>query len=153
MVKKIVVKMPHKSTIEVSEHSLTIRRKGLISAATHGLKGDKTIPFKNITAVQLKKPGMNNGYIQFSILGGNEGKGGYTEAISDENTVMFLSRKTYKQMVELKETIESYIYSGGNTNPSSPVSTADEIIKLKQLLDDGIITNKEFDKKKKELLG
>lgn len=32
-------------------------------------------------------------------------------------------------------------------------SSADEIIKFKKLLDDGIITQEEFDKKKKQLLG
>lgn len=33
------------------------------------------------------------------------------------------------------------------------VSAADELIKFKGLLDQGVITQEEFDKKKKELLG
>lgn len=37
--------------------------------------------------------------------------------------------------------------------PSSQTSSADEIRKYKALLDDGIITQEEFDTKKKELLG
>ncbi|OAM29049.1 MULTISPECIES: PH domain-containing protein [Eikenella] len=36
---------------------------------------------------------------------------------------------------------------------SSHLSTADEILKFKNLLDQGILTQEEFDKKKKELLG
>lgn len=36
---------------------------------------------------------------------------------------------------------------------SSPISTADELRKFKELLDDGIITQEEFDAKKKDLLG
>lgn len=35
----------------------------------------------------------------------------------------------------------------------STISVADEIVKLKKLLDDGIITIEEFNAKKKELLG
>lgn len=35
----------------------------------------------------------------------------------------------------------------------SPVSPTDEIRKYKELLDDGIITQDDFDKKKKQLLG
>jgi len=37
--------------------------------------------------------------------------------------------------------------------PPTTVSSADEIMKFKQLLDSGIITQEEFDTKKKELLG
>ena len=36
---------------------------------------------------------------------------------------------------------------------SPQLSTADEILKFKKLLDQGILTQEEFDKKKKELLG
>lgn len=39
------------------------------------------------------------------------------------------------------------------TEPQSTVSVADEILKFKHLLDDGIITQDEFDSKKKQLLG
>ena len=43
-----------------------------------------------------------------------------------------------------------------NNNPTrvvQQVSAADEILKYKQLLDAGVITQEEFDKKKAELLG
>lgn len=54
--------------------------------------------------------------------------------------------------------IESYINQARNkSNSSAPatnqVSAADEILKFKNLLDQGIINQEEFDKKKKELLG
>ena len=54
--------------------------------------------------------------------------------------------------------IERYINQAKN-NASSPaptinqISAADEILKFKNLLDQGIINQEEFDKKKKELLG
>ena len=44
--------------------------------------------------------------------------------------------------------------SAENTQPSAPViSSADELKKFKELLDSGIITQEEFDAKKKQLLG
>jgi hypothetical protein len=39
-----------------------------------------------------------------------------------------------------------------STTPAASTSTADEIIKLKKLLDDGVITKEEFDKQKTKLL-
>lgn len=36
---------------------------------------------------------------------------------------------------------------------SSEASSADEIMKFKELLDSGVITQEEFDAKKKEILG
>ena len=50
----------------------------------------------------------------------------------------------YKAFTEYKEK--------GENNDSS-VSAADEIVKFKKLLDDGIISQEEFDAKKKQLLG
>ena len=40
-----------------------------------------------------------------------------------------------------------------NTQPQAPVSGADELMKFKNLLDMGVITQEEFDAKKKQLLG
>ena len=42
--------------------------------------------------------------------------------------------------------------ANGASNPVAPISIADEITKFKKLLDDGVITQEEFDKKKKQLL-
>ena len=36
------------------------------------LRGDKTIPYGSIVAVQLKKAGMTAGYIQLTLKGGSE---------------------------------------------------------------------------------
>ena len=43
--------------------------------------------------------------------------------------------------------------SSSNTTPQATVSAADEIKKFKELLDMGVITQEEFDAKKKQLLG
>lgn len=155
MEKEYYVKSPNKAIIKVTNNALSITRKGVMSGLTHGLKGEKSIPLKNITAVQLKKPGFNNGYIQFGLLGGNESKGGILDAAQDENTIMF-TRKYYPEMVELKEIIESYIFSEttNTTIVNAPVekTSVEQVKELKELLDMDIITQEEFDRKKNELL-
>ena len=104
MEKEILIKSPGKTLIKVTDDSISIIRKGFINLVNQGIKGEKTIPFKNISAVQLKKPGMSNGYIQFTLLGGNESRGGILAATKDENTVMF-TKKYWNEMENLKRQI------------------------------------------------
>lgn len=151
MDKTYYLKHGGKTYIDLNDFGITIRRKGMLNAMNQGLKGDKTIPFTSIAAVQLKKPGLTNGYIQFSVLGGNESRGGVLAATQDENTVMFAGKKEYAEMTELKNIVEEKIRLASSS--SSSVSTADELRKFKELLEDGILTQEEFDAKKKDLLG
>lgn len=154
MKREIYIKNPGKTLITVREESLTISRKGMLNTINHGVKGEKTIPFKNITAIQLKKPGMTNGYIQFTLLGGNESRGGVFAATADENTLMF-SKKYWDEMVKLKNFIESQqsqLNSQNVINNITEKSVAEQIMEFKELLDLEIITEEEFDKKKQELL-
>src|SRR3981189_1275877 len=76
-------------SLELLEDRLIIRRTMLLGTFLHGLKGDKTIPYSAITAVQYKRPFGINGYIQFTLGGGNESKKGYMDATKDENTLFF----------------------------------------------------------------
>ena len=151
MKREIVIKSPGKTIIKLNNESLTICRKGLLNLSNMGLKGDKTISFRNISAIQLKKPGLTNGYIQFTILGGMESRAGIFAATKDENTVMF-SRKYYTDMLNLKKFIEYQQKSIFDNTSSVQISPADEVLKLKDLLDKNIITLEEFELKKKELL-
>lgn len=152
MEKEILIKSPGKTLIKVTDDSISIIRKGFINLVNQGIKGEKTIPFKNISAVQLKKPGMSNGYIQFTLLGGNESRGGILAATKDENTVMF-TKKNWNEMENLKKYIEKQQSILDNNSKETQISSADEIKKYKELLDEGIINQEEFDFKKKELLG
>jgi hypothetical protein len=76
--------------LTVSKDKLSIEPKGLLGFANHGLKGKKTIFFKNLSGIQHKRASwLTNGYIQFSFMGGTESKGGLLSAVKDENTFMF----------------------------------------------------------------
>ena len=139
--------------LEVFEDKLTIKRKGVGSFFIHGIKGEKTLFFQNITAIQFKKASLlTSGYMQLSLPGSNESKGGIFAAVKDENTFVFKGERANELMEEVKSYIEQK-RMGINKKPSSQISIADEIRKFKELLDDAVLTQEEFDKKKQELLG
>lgn len=57
-------------------------------------KGVKRIPLSSVTAVQIKPAGaLVNGFIQFTIPGGNERRSGFgaqtRDAAGDENSIIF----------------------------------------------------------------
>ena len=128
---------------------LEIRRKGVGSLFLQGLKGTKTIQLGNVSAVQLKKAGLTNGYLQVSFLGGQESKGGIFSATKDENTVMF--KKSQQPSFEnAQAAIQERISRQGE---SATVGVAEEIEKFARLRDSGVLTAEEFEAKKRQLLG
>lgn len=135
--------------IELYQDKIVIKRKGFISKLTQGFtKGEKSIYLNQISGIQLKPGGMiTNGYIQFTISGGKESTKGLAKATQDENTVMF-AKKENGAVEKLKSEIER-LKQLPNIHTTS---AADEIRKYKQLFDDGIISEEEFNAKKKGLL-
>ena len=143
--------------LSIHADCIVIKHKGIINALAMGIKGDKTVYYEDITAVQFKQAGITAGHIQFSIRGGNESRGGVLAAAGDENTITVANSKNAeaqsvvdyinKKLKELKQ----------RKNAVAPIvqqaSAADELKKFKELLDMGIITQEEFDAKKKQLLG
>lgn len=119
-----------------------------------GLSGNKTIPMKSIQSVQFKEAGsIVNGFIQLGILGGVESAGGILSATEDENTIFF--KKAENAIAkQVKEFIENKIYSDSPSQVivTQNVSTADELIKLSELQDKGIISKEEFEAQKVKLL-
>jgi hypothetical protein len=136
-------------TLTITSTGVVIKRGKLGMLLAGGtLKGEKTIPFKSIVAVQLKKAGMMTGYIQLTLAGGSEAKGGLLQSMSDENSISFQNRAN-AAFEEAKQLIEERINSSGTPMQSG----ADELEKLAGLKDKGIITAEEFAAKKKQLLG
>ena len=58
-----------------------------------------------------------------------------------------------KTLIPFVNAVNDSIEKIEKSQKSSKASVADEIIKFKKLLDEGAITQEEFDNKKKELLG
>lgn len=137
----------------VYEDKVVITRKGFYGFLCQGVAGGKTIPYRTIKTIQLQL-GSNwvNGFIQFGILGGRERHGGISNAIEDENSIVFVKREN-KVAEYIKEYIEEKIAAVTPPRFVQQISPADEVLKLKHLLDMGVLTQEEFDLKKKQLLG
>lgn len=142
--------------LEVYEDKVTITPKGLRGVIHKGVKGTKTIPFFSITAIQFKEPGLlTNGYIQFTVGGGNESKGGIFDAYSDENTFIFANNYAgnIELSIEIKDYIEKRIFESKKTQtPESSSSIADELLKLADLKSKGILSEEEFQSLKRRLI-
>ena len=124
-------------------------------ALTQGLRGEKEILLRSITSIQFKPSGLTVGYIQFSFSGGSESKGGTMKAIKDENTVTFAGGKQESAFRQLKQAIEQLQMQqdSQNAQPAQPQSTyLDELERLAALRERGIISDDEFNAKKRELL-
>jgi hypothetical protein len=134
--------------------TVIIRHTGFINQmAKGGLQGEKRIPVKSILSVQFKLPGdFTAGYIQFETAGGSQAaaRGGVFEGAGDENTVLFSADET-PQFEAFRDRVDELI---NQSTPSSGVtSQADELAKFAKLRDEGILTEKEFAQKKKQILG
>ena len=139
----------------VYEDKVTITPKGVLGFMTKGLAGTKTIPFGSITGIQFKEAGaVFSGYIQFTIPGGNESKGGVFSAASDENTFMFAEKKNNELAEKIKKYIESAVLKLRTPqHQTSAPSLSDELQKLARLREQGILSDEEFQSAKKKLIG
>lgn len=133
-------------SVEIVGNTLVIRRKGAANILTQGLQGDKTIPLSSITAVQFRSAGsMMAGMIQFTLIGGREFRGGMLEATKDENAVLFDNTQE-PHFRALRDFVRNSISSLQNTPTSAGAtpSIVDELTKLADLRDRGVLTDEEF---------
>lgn len=139
--------------LEVFEDRVTITPAGVLGFLNKGLKGTKTIPYTSISAVQFREPGMLvNGYIQFTLPGGNESRKGVMGATQDENTVMLAKHKN-PDAVKIKDYIEAQIKAANSPKNSVTPSLSDQLAQLSQLRNQGVLTEAEFLAAKAKLLG
>lgn len=139
--------------VEIVGAKIVISRKGAMAFMTHGFKGDKEILISQISSIQYKQAGMmTNGYIQFAFIGGQEAKRGLLQSTQDENSIVF-SRSQQPHFDELKAEIDRIRDSLDREVPAAPMSGLDELEKLAALKDKGVITEDEFQEKKKQILG
>ena len=109
----------------------------------------KDIFIKDISSIQFVKAGlMTVGYIQFNFNGMTQGSiwtGAY-----DVRTVSF-TRRQEPAFEKIKEAIEEKIRSNEKVETKTP--DLDQLEKLAELKEKGIITEEEFNAKKKQILG
>lgn len=138
--------------IYIDGGNVIISRKGtgLLTAMNLGLQGDKVIPIRQITAVELKDAGFTTGYLRLSI-NGRDPVGGVMEAVKDENCVLFASKHS-SAFKSFRDQLQALINAPLAPTPAAP-SLADELGKLAILRDQGILSNDEFNAQKAKLLG
>lgn len=117
--------------------------------------GEKTIYYVDCVGVQFKRKGVTLGYLQLETAGSTVSRKGGN--FFNENTFTygddFITDEEIEEVYQyIKQRIEE-CKNNKNMPVSSFTSGADEIKKFKELLDLGIITQEEFDAKKKQLLG
>lgn len=121
-----------------------------------GGTGGKHIDFDDISAIQFKEPtGVSVGFIQFTFPGSGESKQGLRDALHDENTILVSldNLATAKEIVAYIEKRRKELKKGVSSPVVAARSKAAELKEFKELLDMGIITQEEFDAKKRQLLG
>ncbi|MFA7365401.1 MAG: SHOCT domain-containing protein [Patescibacteria group bacterium] len=141
--------------LELLEDKIRIVRRGGLAILAHGLKGDKEIFINQISSIQFRKAGaLTNGYIQFAFIGGSEAKGGMLQATTDENTVFF-NQKNEDDFSAIKHMIEDRIHQLKKMDRIDYKKglSLDDLEKLAELKEKGIITEEEFQIKKRQILG
>ncbi len=148
------------TTLEVYENYMIINHMQVGSLMTNiargGALGEKRINYTDLTSVQFREPsGMAVGFIQFAYPGSIENKGGIFDMINDENSIpiqpsMVSEAREIVHYIEQRKAELKNIPQGGGIQQASG---ADELKKFKELLDMGIITENEFEAKKKQILG
>lgn len=139
-----------KTTVTIENGFIKISRRGLQNRINNG-GGDKNILISSLSGVQIKKPGFTTGYIQFIFSGSKDSTGSFS-AVKDENTVIF-NKPEYDQALELRDYVEEFMNQPSTSQTAATsISIADELLKLKQLLDAGVLSQEEFDTQKTKLL-
>lgn len=143
-------------TLSVYEDCVSFTPKGFLGFAGKGLAGERKIFYKDISSVQFRKSTkLLSGFIEFYFAGHNTQKqgGGLFVGTNNDNRFTFY-HKYLPDMLKINDYIQSKINNPAATNATD--TTGDnvaELKKYKQLLDDGVITQEDYDAKKKQLLG
>lgn len=123
-------------------------------------RGDESFPISKIQSFALKEPrALSAGTITFqtgqaNTTGINLGFGIGAALGAEKN--FFFQKAELDAALQLRDYVTSYESRqsvSSEADGQKVVSVVDEIRGLKGLLDDGILTQEEFDAKKKQLLG
>ena len=141
-------------SLELRGDTITITKRGLANALASGMNGARTIQISSLTAVQVKPAGtFTPGYILFSYAGSKPFMGGVWEATQDPDTFLF-GKDLNEQIAEFKAQVEKKMRESKQPAPAinSSRNLTDELRKLAEFKQQGILSQAEFDAAKKKLL-
>lgn len=145
--------------IDIYPNKCTIKTKVTVGSiiASNATDGEKTIYYKDCVGVQFKPSGFSIGYLQFETASGmmnNKGSNFFGENSFTFDTTVISNEKMKEVANYVRKRIDEIkTATDVPTTIINSVSPAEELKKMKELLDMGIITQEEFDLKKKQLLG
>lgn len=124
------------------------------------MRKEKVLSIYDITGVEVKKPDLYKGYIQLQVAGqASPNSSGLSSrrkstfaALEDENAVLFDGEENYQVALAMQEHIRAMNAKAKAPSGAPALSAADELLKFKKLLDEGVITQEEFEAQKKKLL-
>ena len=143
-----------KDELELAGDKIIIRRRGVLNALTAGINGERTILISSLTAIQMKPGGLfSAGYIVFSYAGSKPYAGGMFAATEDPDA-FFFAQDLNEQVASFKSKVERIMRDSKQAPSSSnPKGTlTDELSKLAELKQQGILSQAEFEAAKKKLL-
>jgi len=117
--------------------------------------GEKTIYYCDCIGVQFKQSGLQLGYLQLETASStmnNRGSNFFNENTFTYDTTTVSNEEMEEIAYYVKKKVEEF-KKGKNQSVMTTSSSADELKKYKELLDMGVISQEEFYKKKKQLLG
>lgn len=137
----------YRGNMELTDALLKIDRKG---------EGEHSIPLSQIVSVIVKKPGLtSNGLIHIQTVAsqGTSATKTKIEYSMDMNTVFF-TKSSYQEALAFKDAIENAI-TKQNESPASvePANLTSQLKELKELLEQGFISEDDYEKKKNSILG
>lgn len=136
------------------EYVVIVSRKNARSFLTGNFfGGEKKVYYENMIGVQFKpSSAMILGYIQIEMANTFS-----KDNFNSEGSVTFSHLKVPNEVAkQIADFIDKKLHESKQPKATivqqAPVSKADELLKYKALLDQGVISQEEFDKKKQELL-
>jgi hypothetical protein len=144
-----------KGELKVYEDRVEINKKGQGFITGNS---SKTLPMANIMSVSVTPSTFfARGCIEFTVPGGKDSRN-IEQALKNENALPLKAASQNEEAMKIKAYVEEQVMKcasnkGGTTIVQQAASPAEELKKMKELLDMGIITQEEFDTKKKQLLG
>ncbi|MDE6838417.1 MAG: SHOCT domain-containing protein [Acutalibacter sp.] len=114
----------------------------------------RTIKFPDIISVTVKKPGLTSaGCIHIQVIGAKTYSSVATAVhmATDVNAICF-RKPHYQEAIDFKSALDAAIAQTSTPSNSTQIDV-DGLKQLKNLLEDGIITQEDFDQKKAQILG
>lgn len=141
-------------SLKLEGDCVKIHRRGIANALAAGLNGERTILISSISSVQIKPAAwLSPGYILFSYAGSKPFMGGLIEATQDPDAFIF-GQESNEEIAEFKMKVEEKIRESRCPAPISNPSRAslpDEIRKLAELKQQGLLSQEEFEAAKRKL--